>query len=370
MNAPIPPNDPAGIDELISAYVDGVAAPDEIAIVEGSDELMGRVESMRSVSAMLGAPVTPPPDAVREDHLAAALGEFDLLFGDGAADTGTGATVTPLPQPAAEPELLAAASTPAPEQQAGVTSLAEARERKRPRRLNMVAAAAAAVAILFAGVVAVGLNTGGESMDVVADASSDAAEPAVSSAIESSDQMVLPEAADTAPAAARASEDDAMDAMADDAGDAMEEAAMADDAMDDGAMEEAMDDEEAMEEEADAEAAFAAPVEASDADAAGTTQSQPFGFLGSFATIDELAEAATGDLNEVPAAKSALDRTALLTPTNCIDVAEELTGLDAPTLLSTAFLDDNPVELHAAGDDQILILSSTDCTTIESIPAS
>lgn len=369
MNAPIPPNDPAGIDELISAYVDGVAAPDEIALVEGSAEFMSRVESMRSVSAMLGATVTPPPGAVREDHLAAALGEFDLLFGDGATDTETGATVTPLPQ-LAEPELVAAASAPALKQQAGVASLAEARERKRPRRLNMVAAAAAAVAILFAGVVAVGLNTGGESMDVVAEASSDAVEPAISSAIESSDQMVLPEDAEAAPAptaaAARAFEDDAMDAMADDADDAMEEAAMDDDAMD-----ESMADEEAMEEEeADAEAAFAAPVEESDADAAGATQSQPFGFLGSFATIDELATAANLDLNEVPATKSALDRTALLPPTDCIDIAQELTGLDAPTLLSTGFLDGNPVELHAAGDDQILILSSTDCTTIESIPAS
>lgn len=365
MNAPIPPNDPAGIDELISAYVDGVAAPDEIAMVEGRDDLMTRAEAMRSVSAMLGAPIAPPADAVREDHLAAALGEFDRLFGDGATDTGTGATVAPLPQRAPEPELTAA-SSPTLAQQPGVTSLAEARQRKRPRRLNMVAAAAAAVAILFAGVVAVGLNTGGESMDVVADAASDAAEPAIASSIESSEAMVLPEAAD-----ARSSNGDAMD----------EEEAMADDAMDDADMAEVMEAEEAamdeaadaMEvEEADAEAAFAAPLDDADASdaTAGAAQSQPVEFLGNFATIDELAAAAIDDLNEVPAAKMATDRSAFLPETDCAAIAMELGGLDAPTLLSTAFLDGNPVELHAAGDDQILILSSADCMTIESIPAS
>lgn len=378
MNAPTPPNDPAGIDELISAYVDGVAAPDEIAIVEGSAEFMSRVESMRSVSAMLGTPVSPPPDAVREDHLAAALGEFDLLFGDATADrdTSTDATVTPLPQRALEPEL-AAASSPAPAQQPGVTSLAEARQRKRPRRLNMVAAAAAAVAILFAGVVAVGLNTGGESMDVVADAASDAAEPAIASSIESSEAMVLPEAAD-----ARSADGDAMD----------EEEAMADDAMDDAAMEaeeaamdeadddaadamadDAMADEEAMgeaapEAEADAESAFAAPVE--DTDTAGASQAQPVGFLGAFATIDELTDAANADVADTTAVAAAKDRSAFLPETDCAAIAIELSGLNGATLLSTALLDGNPVELHAAADDQILILSSNDCSIIETIPAS
>ncbi len=366
MNAPHPPHDPSQTDELVSAYVDGVAAADEIEIVEASPELMARVESMRSVSAMLGAPVAPPADAVREDHLAAAMGEFDRLF---AADAGADATVTPLPQAAAEP---AAASAPAAASTSGVTSLAEARERKRPRRLNMVAAAAAAVAILFAGIVAVGINTGGETTDVVAEASSDAAEPAA--AIESRSDLVLPETE-----AASADED----AMADDA---MDETAMDEEAMEDeeAAMDEAMADDamDAMDSaaeagaapEPDAEAAFAAPLGDADESAAdgadNAAQSRPVGFLGAFTTVEDLAEAATADLAEVPATKTAADRSTFLPPTDCSDIAQELTGLNDATLLSTAFLDDNPVELHATADDQILILSSTNCSVIESIPGS
>ena len=188
MNAPMLPNDPERLDELVSAYIEGEAAPDEIAMVEASDDLMAQVESMRSITTMLGAPVEPPSDTMREDHLAAALGESDQLFGAAA------------PSAAASGPAGGGATAP-------VTSLAEARERKRPRRLNMVAAAAAAVAILFAGIVAVGLNTGGETTDVVAEAASDAAEPATA-AIESRSELVLPEAED---AAASTMADDAMD---------------------------------------------------------------------------------------------------------------------------------------------------------------
>jgi hypothetical protein len=240
----------------------------------------------------------------------------------------------------------------------------------------MVAAAAAAVAILFAGVVAVGLNTGGETTDVVADTATEAAEPAA--AIESRSDLVLPEA-EAASADEDAMADDAMDdeAMED------EEAAM-DDAMDEAMADDAMDamEEESMDSaadagvapEADAEAAFAAPLgdadESAADDANNAAQSRAVGFLGGFTTFEDLAAAATEDLAEVTASKTAADRSTFLPPTDCSDIAQELTGLNTATLLSTAFLDDNPVELHATADDQILILSSTDCSVIESIPGS
>ena len=64
---PLPPNS----DELVSAYLDGEAAPDEIEVVESSPELLAQVEALRGLTQELGN-VTPPPAAQKEAHLAAA----------------------------------------------------------------------------------------------------------------------------------------------------------------------------------------------------------------------------------------------------------------------------------------------------------
>ena len=106
MTAPLPPN----ADELVSAYVDGAAAPDEVAIVEASPELMARVEALQEVAGFLAGPVTPPGETTREQHLAAALGEFDRLFAAGEFDAATSEVVDEAPAPT----LLQAVPDPAP----------------------------------------------------------------------------------------------------------------------------------------------------------------------------------------------------------------------------------------------------------------
>jgi len=62
--------------ELASAYLDGVASPDERVLVEASPELMALVASFTSVRALL-ADVPPVAVATREGALVAAFAEFD-----------------------------------------------------------------------------------------------------------------------------------------------------------------------------------------------------------------------------------------------------------------------------------------------------
>lgn len=65
-------------DDLVSAYIDGQATPEEVALVEGDPELRYRAETLRAIAA--GMADTPPaPAALRTRHLAAALDAFDEL---------------------------------------------------------------------------------------------------------------------------------------------------------------------------------------------------------------------------------------------------------------------------------------------------
>ena len=71
----MPTTPPPNADELVSAYLDGQAAPDEIAIVENSPELMARVEEFRALGDLM-ADLPPIEPAQRDDHIGAALAEF------------------------------------------------------------------------------------------------------------------------------------------------------------------------------------------------------------------------------------------------------------------------------------------------------
>ncbi len=72
------------LDLLASAYLDGEATSEEVALVERDPELQARVEELRAVAEQLS--VTAPPSAqLKEQHLAAALAAFSV-DGDGAAD--------------------------------------------------------------------------------------------------------------------------------------------------------------------------------------------------------------------------------------------------------------------------------------------
>ncbi|MEY2464022.1 MAG: hypothetical protein QOH64_2160 [Acidimicrobiaceae bacterium] len=62
-------------DELVSAYVDGEATPEEVARVEASAELLARAEVMRSVAAAVASPSPPSPSDARDAAIAAALAE-------------------------------------------------------------------------------------------------------------------------------------------------------------------------------------------------------------------------------------------------------------------------------------------------------
>ena len=64
--------DPSERDELVSAFIDGEATDEEVALVESTPELMERVALLRSISEMVAAPVEPTIDR-REAHIAAGV---------------------------------------------------------------------------------------------------------------------------------------------------------------------------------------------------------------------------------------------------------------------------------------------------------
>lgn len=335
MTAPTPPNADDPTVDLVSAYVDGLAAPDEVAVVEASPVLMAQVATMRSVTAALGQPASPAP-AIKEAHLGAALAEFDSLFGSDQDQ--------------------------ADQDQPVVRSLDEARTtraKRRPRRLNMVAAAAAAVALLFAGVVAVGLNSGGDSFDTVTEATSASSD----AAIESSSALVLgDEDASDDSADAAMDDDEAMDeeeAMEDESTAARSEPAMAEAAM-----------------EADAEADFAAPMaddamaddemadDAMDDAASGAAPIPPIGFLGDFDELAPLEEALQGSLEGSDLTQKALNLVTEVSPIGCPDVIADLTGLSVPTLVGTARLSGKDVELHGSANGEVLVIDLAVCEIV------
>ena len=67
-------DEPDERDELASAYLDGVASPDERARVDADPELRARVEDLRAArDALVDAPVAPPTAAARDAAIRAAV---------------------------------------------------------------------------------------------------------------------------------------------------------------------------------------------------------------------------------------------------------------------------------------------------------
>jgi len=128
------------ISELIlraSAYLDGELSADEMARAEADPAVMAEVEALRALQVQL-ADVDPPDDDTRERAIAAALDEFDLLHGAGAA----AADSTPAPSPDRPPNVVPF--------------------RPRPAYTRWLTAAAAVVGIGVLGAVIAGTQGGGD----------------------------------------------------------------------------------------------------------------------------------------------------------------------------------------------------------------
>lgn len=75
------------LDLLASAYLDGEATSEEVAMVERDPQLLARVEELRTVSEQVGTPVSGPSAELKEQQLAAALSAFASASGT-EADSG------------------------------------------------------------------------------------------------------------------------------------------------------------------------------------------------------------------------------------------------------------------------------------------
>jgi hypothetical protein len=64
---------PSDLDELVSAYLDGEATPEEVARVDADPALSARVAELGAVARAVAAPVPPPPASVRDAAIARAL---------------------------------------------------------------------------------------------------------------------------------------------------------------------------------------------------------------------------------------------------------------------------------------------------------
>ena len=74
------------LDEIVSAYVDGAATPDERARVEADPALVARAATFRSIHTALAAPDVPADDDLRQALITRALAQTAAI----------GATVHPL----------------------------------------------------------------------------------------------------------------------------------------------------------------------------------------------------------------------------------------------------------------------------------
>ena len=351
MTAPLPPS----TDELVSAYLDGDAAPDEIAAVESSPELMARVEEMREAIEALAAPVAPPPDDVRAAHLSAALGEFDDLVARGEFDAAPSGVLD-------EP---------------GVVSFAAARQRRRPRRLSMVAAAAAATALVFTGIVAFGLNRG-TSQDVV-DATSDGvavssaaaeadtdADDSFTTSTDTADEALATESAPQAldaPETEEAAEPESAAAAAPpiatplppSAAPGTDEAVPEDDESADSVPADLPDDSQS-------DFADEAEPEAPEEESAGAfAMVQKTSDLGVFVSLDDLGT----ELEDWLRASTAIEQLRTVDPEEvpsvCAGQVQTLVGIETASLLATATVEGRAVEVHAVDSSQVLVLDAEEC---------
>lgn len=354
-------------DELVSAYLDGEATPDEIAQVESRPELLAQVEEMRAVSQLLAVTPSAPADQ-KEAHIAAALGAFDDLMG--VAPEHAAATM--------------ATSMPAATAQAdgAVVSLDRARAKRRPRRINALAAVAAAIAIVFLGVTALSLSTSSNSTDV-ADVALDKAAAGRAAAGDDDDESVA--AAQAAPEAAFDGATESFDAEgADDA--AMAEEAMAEEApveeapVEAGALELLRPAEEpaaAAAEEADVDSdtaadSLAAPAPEAEEEAVELDDSAgaDTGLFPADITTSELYLGSVTNLGEL---RLRLEQRSLVAPDifefeTCQDRIAELEEVAETTLTALAFIDGLAVEIHQIPDSEApLVLDRQTCEPVDEL---
>ncbi len=351
---PLPPN----ADELVSAYLDNEAAPDEIAIVESEPELLSRVEELRALSGALGAPLSAPAEQ-KEAHLAAALGAFDELFGDSSSS-------------AENAPLLAAAPDAAPPDSAAsyndaVVSLEAARERRRPRRFNSsVIAAVAAAVLLVVGLAALSFGRGGAGDDVAtaSDANVQAAEamPGDEAASAEADSDAMTDSAESS----GLSELDSSRSAAPPAA-----AFQVDEMADDEEAEAPMDDPSANDTADSDDGASGADGATDDAD---SFAAAPFAYdvsLGDFVDAEslreELEQLTTQDLR-----KRADTFEPGLFP-GCQQEVPALAKTDSVTFVGQATVDDQLVEIHIVStDDQgislLVVDPFDDCSILSTIP--
>ncbi len=236
------------LDLLASAYVDGEATPEEVALVERDPELLARVEFFRTLE--VDEPAAPPA-GLAGTQLAAAMVEFERLTdgageGEGAEGDGAG-EAEPTTAPVVDLQERAAARSPRP--------ASSGRDRARSARTmpSWLPAAAAFIVIGGGAIWAFGqaggsdddaaesateaLDTTEESSDEASDAGDDGGEATSAGAAQSdlaAESAALPEAEEAA-------DDDAME---------QEEAMEEEEAMEDESAEDRADD------EGDAEADF------------------------------------------------------------------------------------------------------------------
>lgn len=244
------------LDLLASAYVDGEATPEEVAMVERDPELQARVEAFRAV--VVDEPISPPAGLL-DSQVAVAMAEFDVLAAAASSDLGgSDAALDGDGQETAAPVVdLRAESIRRSGREYDRATAGRVRPATRPRRtMPSWLPAAAGFVIIGGGLIwAIGQAGGGGDDDA------EASETAVAAfdGDEGTDAAAETEAMEEADAGeAQMAADDAME---DDSDDGMDESAADGESRSDaaGAAPTRGDSDESAEESEDAEADFAVP---------------------------------------------------------------------------------------------------------------
>lgn len=122
LEPPLPvPDDDDALDAAASALVDGVATPEEAALVAASPDGAARLAALRAVSEAVGRPGPQQSPSAAASALAAALAAFDAAGADATAAAAAG---TPAPRLASNGETPGAPSSA--QDEAGEAGKAEA----------------------------------------------------------------------------------------------------------------------------------------------------------------------------------------------------------------------------------------------------
>lgn len=89
LEPPLPVPDDDALDAAASALVDGVATPEEAALVAASPDGAARLAALRAVSEAVGRPGPQQSPAAAASALAAALAAFDAAGADATTAAGT-----------------------------------------------------------------------------------------------------------------------------------------------------------------------------------------------------------------------------------------------------------------------------------------